>query len=187
MNNDYHTKKADFISPRKIFLAFGLLLIGAGLLFFALREFRNGSSLAVLRTFFLFIIGGFLFYRAMTRKKVSSIFFISLVILLNGFLLILIDLGLLAYRLVQVWPIMVMISGLALIPTSMYKEARLTSRFLVPSIMIFSMGVFFLLFSFDIITVSFVVFASQWWPLFFILGGLSLIGLFFYGKKKDAM
>lgn len=190
MNDDKkqnERKNAKTTTPRNILLAFGLLLMGAGILFFGLRESITASTLISLRTFILFVIGGLLFYRAMTRKKLSSLFFISVVMLCNGFLIIGIDIGLISYRLSQIWPIMVIVSGLVLIPTEIYKSGRITSRFVVPSIMISSMGVFFLLFSLDIIKERFVEFASHWWPLFFILGGLSLVALFFYSKKKDSM
>ncbi|HPX27709.1 MAG TPA: hypothetical protein PLG87_12960 [Treponemataceae bacterium] len=186
-NQEVKDKKNKIATPRNIILAFGLLLMGAGFLFFGLRESINASTLTALRTFFLFVVGGLLFYRAMTGRRISSLFYISVALLCNGFVIITVDIGLLPYTLVQIWPLLVMVSGLVLIPTAMYKYGKLSSRFLVPAIMIFSMGVFFLLFSLDIITVSFVAFAAVWWPLFFILGGLSLVALFFYGKKKDSM
>lgn len=186
-NQELKNKKIKIATPRNIILAFGLLLMGAGFLFFGLRESINASTLTALRTFFLFIAGGLLFYRAMTGRRISSLFYISVAILCNGFVLITVDIGLLPYSLAQIWPLMVMVSGLVLIPTAIYKYGRINSRFLVPAIMIFSMGVFFLLFSLDIIKAGFVAFAAVWWPLFFILGGLSLVALFFYGKKKDSM
>ncbi len=181
-----HIKEKKII-PRNIILAFGLFLMGAGILFFNVKETISSKSITSLRTFFLFVIGGLLFYRAMTKKKLSSVFFISLVILANVFLFIGIDIGLISYQFSQIWPIMVIVSGIVLVPTEIYKTGKVSNRFLVPAIVISSMGVFFLLFSLDIIKESFVEFASQWWSLFFILGGLFLVALFFYGRKKDSM
>ncbi len=191
MNNDTNQESEKsrilFSKPRKILLAAGLLLIGAGVLLFGLKESLDVFSFIAFRAFFFFLVGGILFYRSMTGKKLSSLFFISLVILCNGFLIIAVDIGLIPYKLIQIWPVMVMLSGIMLVPTGIYKTGRVTSRFLVPAVMIFFMGVFFLLFSLDIIPVSFISFSAQWWPLFFILAGLFLVALFFYGKKKDSM
>ncbi len=187
MKEQRKSKIRGLVTSRNIMLAFGLLLMGVGILLFGLRESVNANTFIALRTFFLFVVGGLLFYRSMTGKRLSSLFFISVVILCNGFLLMAIDIGFLNYSLAQIWPVMVMVSGIVLIPTSVYKYGKISSKFLVPALMIFLMGVFFLLFSLDIIKVSFVSFSAQWWPLFFILGGLLLTALFFYGKKKDSM
>lgn len=180
-------KKTNPLIARKFILAIGLLCIGAGVLFFALTQSIFTNKFFALRAFFLIVVGAFLFYRSLTVHKNSTLFFISLVILLNSFLLMAIDIALLPFRLVQIWPFMVILCGLSLIPASFYKYGKINSRYIVPSVMITSMGVFFLLFSLDIIQMSFVAFSAQWWPLFLVIAGLLLVALFFYGKKKDSM
>ena len=61
---------------------------------------------------------------------------------------------------------------------------KLQAFYIVPGITLTGLGLFFLCFSLDIISVSFAEFARMWWPLIFVVFGLVLIVLFLYMQKQ---
>ncbi len=85
----------------------------------------------------------------------------------------------------ELWPIMVILSGLVLIPLGFIRYGFLPISFIVSAFVLFLLGFLFLLFSLNVIEMSITEFVSKWWPAVFIFFGLALIILFFYSKKHE--
>jgi uncharacterized membrane protein len=103
---------------------------------------------------------------------------------LIGFLFILIDLELISYAFSQLWPVVLIFAGFCLFVTNFYKQSRILKQFLVPAVLLFCLGLVFLLFSLHLFNFTFSQFVVEWWPLFIVVMGIILVVLFFINKKK---
>lgn len=83
----------------------------------------------------------------------------------------------------QGWPFFGIISGLLLSMAGYYKYRKIKFGYLIPSVTLTVMGIWFLLFSFKIIKVSFLSIAGSLGPIFLLLIALFLI-LFFFAQQK---
>jgi len=89
-------------------------------------------------------------------------------LLLSGFLLLLLDLGLFSIPLPSVWPFLMLFVGLSFMISGMIRYRRAHPMFIVPAFFFFALGFLFLLFSTDIIHVSLVSLALWWLPLLLV-------------------
>ncbi|MCQ2594773.1 MAG: hypothetical protein MJ196_05870 [Treponemataceae bacterium] len=170
-------------------LASGLLFIFIGFVLLAAKFADRGPSLFLTYPAILMFLGGILLYIDITKFKRAIPLFVGIMLLLCGFLILLVNLNIFNIGMYQLWPLFVIFSGIALIITGFFRYKRLVGAIFVPTILLFVMGGFFLLFSLDIISVSFRVFALQWWPMLFVLAGIGLVILFLYtqGSQKSIM
>jgi len=116
--------------------------------------------------------------------KKTAFFFLGLLFQLIGFLFILIDLELISYAFSQLWPVVLIFAGFCLFVTNFYKQSRILKQFLVPAVLLFCLGLVFLLFSLHLFNFTFSQFVVEWWPLFIVVMGIILVVLFFINKKK---
>ena len=72
------------------------------------------------------------------------------------------------------WPLIMVSIGVGLFAYGARRYRGMRISFVVPSFVIVILGFFFSLFSFHIVTVSLAVFVSIWWPVLFIIGGISM-------------
>ncbi len=82
----------------------------------------------------------------------------------------------------QTWPLLVIGFGVVFFLGGILSYRKFLAFYTIPSVILIFFGLVFLLFSLDIITVSFVQFASRWWPVLLVLAGLSLISVFFSNR-----
>ena len=101
---------------------------------------------------------------------------------LSGFVLLGSALGL---GIKTTWPLIMVSIGIGLFAygTRRYRGPRIT--FVIPSIVIVLLGLFFSLFSFHVLTVTLAVFVSMWWPLLFIFGGISMFLAWSLRSRKE--
>ena len=85
----------------------------------------------------------------------------------------------------RLWPVDVILSGLCLVATGLFKNHRLRTRYLFPGVGLCLMGTVFLLFSADIVKVSFYSVFRRWWPLLLVVLGLALVVLFACQQRAD--
>ncbi len=133
----------------------------------------------------LLLIGLTILYVSLTGKRRTFITFVGLLLCSLWLLLLLTSSQIIPLTMVELWPIMLMLSGLMLIPLGFIRYKFLPISFIVCALALLCIGILFLLFSLNIIESSITDFASQWWPLIFIVFGLSLIALFFYTQKHE--
>ena len=92
--------------------------------------------------------------------------------------------GYLKHTIYQWWPFLGIAVGLILFVTGIYKYRRITVGFAIPSLTIFLMGGWFMLFSFKIVKVPFSQVALIGGPLFMIFLMVSLFAFFLLQQKN---
>ncbi|MBO7484908.1 MAG: hypothetical protein J6Y75_09840 [Spirochaetaceae bacterium] len=185
MNKPEKKPKMNLTKFQKTILAAGFISILAGILQIVISFGDFQFTFHYLRSLFIIIFGAIFLYLGLIVIQKSWTIFVGLLCILFGFLLFLIDSNILSFSLYQIWPFVVILSGLCLIPAGFYRYRRITTVFFVPSMVLIGMGFFFLLFSLDIIKISLREAAATWWPILFVLFGIGLIILFFYSQNTN--
>lgn len=90
---------------------------------------------------------------------------------------------LLPFKFIEWWPIIGITAGIFLFIAGLICSHSIKFRYFIPSLALFLMGIWFMLFSFGIIKVPFRVVALVGGPLFFIMTGMFII-IFFMLQKK---
>ncbi|OHD12378.1 MAG: hypothetical protein A2Z96_02200 [Spirochaetes bacterium GWB1_48_6] len=129
----------------------------------------------------LMVLGGFFWYKVVVRKGRPRFIFSGTVLFLTGLQLQLISLGLITLE--SSWPGFATSIGLAFIPYALvFKKRQLKVTLLIPAITLLILSLIFFVFSLKLMPVgySFQNFATQWWPLVFILFGISLLFSYYY-------
>lgn len=167
----------------KIMLALGIfcILAGAFLLICLVTDSFNGVELVTPLT--ILISGAVFLYVALAIKKNFWFTFLGISLLLNSFLVLICETGTIPWTLTQIWPVIVIICGICFIAASLIFNRKLPISVWVPSFVLMFLGVLFLLFSTDIITIPFRQIAAKWWPAIMILIGVGLIVLYWYLKS----
>lgn len=112
--------------------------------------------------------------------------FAACFLFLTGSLLLLLDLGWITIPLPGIWPFLMLFVGCSFMYSGYLKKRQLHPSYIVPAIAFTGLGFVFLLFSTEIITVSFISVALWWFPLLLLPTGISvLIWLFHRNKKPD--
>ena len=162
---------------KKKYIAAGLSLIIIGLSFL-IGNFIEGFDWKLLWPVFFVIPIVFLTsgYFASPDKKKNTLFAISLLIQLMIFFLIW-AIGYNYLYMIKMWPFFIIITGVSFFPLFFIrKDAKLFSL----SILLIIIGGIFSLFTFDFLSVTIL---NKIWPIFLILGGLSIIIFYFKIKK----
>ena len=87
------------------------------------------------------------------------------------------------FAFVEVWPLIGVSAGIFLFIAGIIRYRKLLFRYFIPSITLFLLGVWFMLFSLKIIKISFRDVAIVGGPLFFIMSGIFIIGFFLLQRK----
>ena len=87
------------------------------------------------------------------------------------------------FAFVEVWPLIGVSAGIFLFIAGIIRYKKLLFRYFIPSITLFLLGVWFMLFSLKIIKISFRDVAIVGGPLFFIMSGIFIIGFFLLQRK----
>lgn len=118
--------------------------------------------------------------RIVGSMRESAFIFFGILFVCAGFFLLIIETNLIPLTVSQAWPIIMAMTGASLLAAGFYRYRRLVGVYVVPATLIIVLGLFFMLFSFDIITMPLRTFAAMWWPLLFVLAGIGLLATFFY-------
>lgn len=115
-------------------------------------------------------------------KKIHHVF-IGFELIYWGIILCLFMKQLLPHRFVQWWPTIGVTAGLFLFIAGPICYRSIKFRYFIPALVLFLMGIWFMLFTFGIIKVPFHIVALVGGPLFFIMTGISII-IFFMLQRK---
>ncbi|MCR4579733.1 MAG: hypothetical protein K5681_05230 [Treponema sp.] len=88
-----------------------------------------------------------------------------------------------SYGISEFWPLYVIIAGIMLIVSGVYKYKKLKFGFVIPAITLIGMGGWYILFSFRIIKMSFLTVAAILGPVF-MLGVAIFLVVFFLVQQK---
>ncbi len=166
------------VIKQNVILGIGIIMMIAGI-FLLSGSLSGRTCFFAFRTVLLLSFGGIAFFMALALAQNSFLFFVGLTCFLSGILTLIIDMKVVHLGMKELWPVLVIILGLALIPAGLYHLRRIRTIYLFPAIFLICMGVVFLLFSLKIIKAGFLTVAAKIWPVTIIVGGLALIIVFF--------
>ena len=158
----------------KVIFIIGLSLIILGTTFL-FNPMEGSSRVSIFISFILVLAGSFCAVFAAKLNKHPAYLFFGTFFLLAGIFLFLSALGIIPLSIVQGWPLLSVFSGLALLSASWRRNAGFSPRYFVVSMAFVLLGLFLLVFSLDVVTFSFMEFIQVWWPLLFLISGLTLV------------
>lgn len=171
--------KKNYVAILNTVLAFGVILILAGLFLIA-HIFSDIEAHVPISSIAVIVIGAFTLYMALVKPINSLVFFTGLYLILLGSLYMFASSGVIPAGISELWPFSMILAGLSLLLTGLYRDRRIRFGFLFPSIVLAVLGAFFLLFSLEILPVTFHQILNTWWPLSLILIGGLLVILYAY-------
>ena len=117
-------------------------------------------------------------------KKLHQIF-IGFELVFWGIVTVLHELQILPYTFIQWWPMIGVTAGIFLYIAGIIKYQRLQAGYFIPSIALFLMGLWFMLFSFGIVKVPFQTVAVVGGPLFLIVSGIFIVAFFLLQRNHS--
>lgn len=157
-----------------VLLAVGVVCVFLGF-FLLMHPFAGVGNVAPFVNICLILVGALCFYVSLVTYRHAPLFFFGLYLCLAASLYLFVTSGILSVSWTQLWP-----CGICLFLTGLFRHRRVRSAYLFPGVLLVLLGAVFLLFSFDIITISFREFVARSWPFFLMGVGAFLIGLFLY-------
>jgi hypothetical protein len=152
---------------------------------FLLGTLEGTTRFSVLRAFFFVIIGALCAFFSIKLNKRSIYLFFAAFFLLVGFFLFLSALHIIPFTFSQLWPLISIFAGLALLPAGWHRFGSFRSRYVVPSVVFILLGCGLMVFSFRMVPFSFKHFMISWWPFLVVLIGLILV-LLSLGTKNNS-
>ena len=123
-----------------------------------------------------------------SRKFTKKFFHLFMGLLyLSWSLIYLFAYTLFSYSLKEMWPLLGISAGILWFIAGRLKYQTLKFGFLIPSVTLFGMGVWYSLFSFGLISLSFKTVASTLGPLFMLLVAVFLVFFFFLQQKHKEL
>lgn len=169
--------------PNKLLIIGVLLLLVGGLLL--LWTFGYLRHLSALWPVVFIVLGLFVLYEVLIRGVAEVYAFPGMLMALGGLYFLLGNSFMPWHSLIRIWPVFMMIAGISIVPYALLKEGYARAVLLVPSIAIIVLSLIFLPFSLRIVSVRFVRFASDWWPLLVVLlGAVFLVAHFVRSKRR---
>jgi len=160
-------------------LIFGIILIifGGILLLWQLGFFPSPGNLwplpiLLLGLLFLYLV----FIKGKSPKYLLPGMFLSLI----GTFFILMNTVITENNLERIWPAFMLITGLSILPYSLYKKSRKARiTIIIPVLAIIILSIVFFMFSLDLVDENFIDFVLKWWPVTIVFTGSLLIALYF--------
>ncbi len=160
----------------------GLVLLVSGVAIF-LENFFVNREIKILPCVINLAIGEICLFICFGFLKIPSLIFAGTFFIFNGILSFFAESPFFELSFNQIWPFVIINTGLSLIPYQIAKFKKLKSNYLFPAILFVGLGIIFLLFSMKIIPISFTNFIKTWWPLVLIFMGIVLIATFIMLKS----
>ena len=117
-------------------------------------------------------------------KKLHQIF-IGFELVFWGIVTVLHELQILPYTFIQWWPMIGVTAGIFLYIAGIIKYQRLQAGYFIPSIALFLMGLWFMLFFFFFVKVPFQTVAIVGGPLFLIVSGIFIVAFFLLQRNHS--
>ena len=126
---------------------------------------------------------------AMIAKRVTKKFFHFFMglLYLSWSLIYLVTYTFFNFMFKEMWPLLGVTAGLLWFVAGYWKYRRLKFGYLIPSVTLFGMGLWYSLFSFGLIKLSFRTIASTLGPLFMLLIAVFLVIYFFLQQKHKEL
>jgi len=177
-SNRKHTARVAYFAGI-IFMVLGIT--------FLLGSMEHASTISVFLAFSLLLAGGFSAALAIKLNKRPIYLFLASLLMMAGLFLFLTALGIVNLPLSRAWPLLSIFSGLALLPVGWRSHGKIHPSYLVSSCAFVALGFGLMVFALRLVPYSFMSFVHTWWPLLFLIGGLTLvlITISTKGDRKD--
>lgn len=172
-------------STLNMILALGVICVLAGVVFFA-RAATKLNARVESWTLAVTVAGAVVFYLSLVKFNYAVLFFAGIYSVLAGFFFMIASSGLLSPGILDLWPVSIIIAGVCVLLTGIARDRRVRARYFFPSILLSGMGIYFLLFSLDVISMGFRKWISIFWPLFPLVLGIVLVVLFLIQQNPAA-
>lgn len=160
------------MSGKFFFLGLGAALSGSVLLLFTTGILPTLTSLWP--GLFL-LIGTYLLYRGYIIRSSEGAIFMGVFFLLFGVVLVLLNTVMSWAVLERLWPVFLTVLALALLFYGLQKKSDARIIYVTPALVLIGLSLLFLLFSLDLIEMSFAKFVTRWWPLAIVALGLTVM------------
>lgn len=167
-----------------ILIVFGLLLffaVGSFAFWTNDKEVLNVLTLIFLFLQFLFGLTALIF--SIKRTHIATHLFMGSLLVVWAILYFLVG-NVLTCGIKEFWPVFGFFAGLLLFASGFYKYRKIKFGYLIPSVTLVGMGVWYSFFSFRVIKTPFIVVVKRLGPAFALLLGFFLIVLFFIQKRN---
>lgn len=168
-----------------LLLGTGIAFVMAGIVLLATLSVDIDIGFSSFRHLVLVAIGGILLFVSIVRVKKQYCMFFGLFLIMTGCLLFFTAVNYVPYTLESLWPFIVIFGSISLFISGIFVHRGKITSYIIPSVALLLLGLFFLLFSMNIIQEPFLQLASRWWPVVLIMAGLSLVILFFIWNKGN--
>lgn len=170
-----------------VFLIIGLMFFAA---LFVLAVLESGKDHNIIIDFLPFVqvalgVFGLIFTLSHTKKAYQV--FIELTLISWGVLAFFVIKEFIPYTMLQCWPMVGLFSGLWLFISGLYHYKRIRFGYFIPSVTLFGLGILFMLFSFNIVSISFQTAALIGGPLFMLAVAVFIICLYFAQKRNKKL
>lgn len=168
-------------------ISLGIALFAFGCVFYSLSMKKSSiDALFVVLICCQLIIGTIISTLAAIRTQKASHMFIGTMLVIWGTLTILIR-HVLPLTISQWWPVYGISAGILLFSSGIFKYHKLKFGYGIPAITLFFMGLWYSLFSFNVIKVSFVSLAGTLGLLFLLFIAVSLVVFFLLQQKHKEL
>ncbi len=168
--------------PRKLLIAGAVSTIfGVSLL---LRTSGIVEGTFSLWPILLVFAGLFLLYRVYFKNGREENVFAGIFLILAGAFLVALNAGVFDSDFRHLWPLFMLFAGVSLFFFGLKKRGAAKIRMVIPSISIILLSLVFLIFSLNLVGMSFRRFVVLWWPAIFIVAGATLIAVDLFGTRK---
>ncbi len=165
---------------QNLLLLFGLLLFIAGVLLIFLPPYSQIVLYHFVLNSILVVITALGVYISILAQNSVS-FYITVNLCIMSVLSFLLNANSRDFR--QLWPVVVIIWGITLLPVGRFHCKSFRSAYVIPAFALIILGVFFLLFTFHVINMSMRTFFSCFMPYILVLAGIVLICVYYISKN----
>ena len=178
--------KGNISKTQNLVLAIGLVLVIVGILMLVVLSPKVSIHKSFFGPVFMLVLGGLIVYFTFVNTQKHWMLFCGVFICLCAVLFLILESQISPWVFEDLWPVIVIIGGISLFASGLYRAKRMQLSFFVPSVVLLVLGILFLLFSMNVITVSFFAAVSRWWPLMFVFAGIMLVVLFLVWTKNGS-
>lgn len=161
-----------------ILLALGLLFLLGGFLLFVYALENDHARFFRFWPLFITVSGLLLTYFSVVCFHKSYLLFSGIMISLSGCLSMFLATDITSLGYSELWPVFLSIAGVSLLLSCAYKFRRPRPNYLVPSMAMIGLSVLFLMFSLNVIKISFVSFIVMVGPFLLFGAGITVVILF---------
>ena len=162
-----------------ILLAFGILFVFGGFLLFIFALEQEHDHFFRFWPFFIMISGMLITYFSVALFHKSHLLFTGIMLGLSGGFSVFVTRDITVLGFSELWPVFLILTAVSLFLSCIYKFKKIRLSYFVTSIAMVILGIFFLLFSLNIIKMSFASFMVITGPFLLFFGGIGVVVLYF--------